>query len=84
MTQRPRQEWGTIPWDPATYGQSHLGVPLEVWRPSGVCTLLVFAGIHGEEPETTFALAGREPGRIATRHTGQRVRRRPEPQLPHQ
>jgi protein MpaA len=30
---------------------------LEVWRPSGVCTLLVFAGIHGEEPETTFALS---------------------------
>jgi protein MpaA len=34
-----------------------LGLPLEVWRPSGDCRLLVFAGIHGEEPETTYALS---------------------------
>jgi protein MpaA len=34
-----------------------LGLPLEVWRPSGRCTLLVHAGIHGEEPETTWALS---------------------------
>jgi protein MpaA len=32
-------------------------LPLEVWRPSGDCRLLVFAGIHGEEPETTYALS---------------------------
>jgi protein MpaA len=30
---------------------------LEVWRPSGGCALLVFAGIHGEEGETTAALS---------------------------
>lgn len=34
-----------------------LGAPLEVWRPTGRCDLLLFAGIHGEEPETTFALS---------------------------
>lgn len=43
--------------EPDIYGRSHLGVPLEVWRPAGACTLLVFAAIHGEEPETTFALS---------------------------
>jgi protein MpaA len=32
-------------------------LPLEVWRPRGDCRLLVFAGIHGEEPETTYALS---------------------------
>jgi protein MpaA len=57
MTLRPRQEWGTIRREPDIYGRSHLGIPLEVWRPAGACTLLVFAAIHGEEPETTFALS---------------------------
>jgi protein MpaA len=54
---RPRAQRGTIPWDPDTYGRSHLGTPLEVWRPRGSCRLLIFAAIHGEEPETTFALS---------------------------
>ncbi|MBE0591979.1 MAG: murein tripeptide amidase MpaA, partial [Gemmatimonadales bacterium] len=57
MNLRPRQQWGTIPWDPDIYGRSHLGIPLEVWRPADACHLLVFAAIHGEEPETTFALS---------------------------
>lgn len=57
MTIRPRQQHGTIPWDPEGYGRSHLGIPLEVWRPSAHCELLIFAAIHGEEPETTFALS---------------------------
>lgn len=57
MTLRPRVEWGTIPWKPDTYGQSVLGIPLEVWRPRERCRLLIFAGIHGEEPETTYALS---------------------------
>ena len=57
MTLRPRAEWGTLPWEPDSYGRSHLGVPLEVWRPRGACALLIFAGIHGEEPETTYALS---------------------------
>jgi len=54
---RPRQQWGTIPWEPVVYGRSVLGAPLEVWKPSGRCRMLVFAGIHGEEAETTFALS---------------------------
>lgn len=54
---RPRPQWGTIAAAPTTYGRSVLGLPLEVWRPRGACRLLVFAGIHGEEPETTYALS---------------------------
>lgn len=54
---RPRAEWGTIPWPPSTYGRSCLGFPLEVWRPREHCAVLVFAGIHGEEAETTYALS---------------------------
>jgi protein MpaA len=54
---RPRPQWGTIPFPPTTYGRSVLGLPLEVWRPREPCHLLVFAGIHGEEPETTYALS---------------------------
>lgn len=57
MNLRPRSEWGTIPWSPRRYGASVLGVPLEVWRPLGECRLLIHAGIHGEEPETTYALS---------------------------
>lgn len=57
MKLRPRTAWGTIPAPPSTYGRSVLGLPLEVWRPPGECHLLVFAGIHGEEPETTYALS---------------------------
>lgn len=57
MKLRPRPDWGTIPCEPDHYGRSHLGVPLEVWRPSGQCRLLLFAGLHGEEPETTYALS---------------------------
>jgi protein MpaA len=44
-------------WQPDRYGTSYLGLPLEVWRPRSECTLLVFAAIHGEEPETTYALS---------------------------
>ena len=57
MKHRSRQDMGTLPVNPSTYGHSHLGIPLEVWRPLGQCTLLIHAGIHGEEPETTFALS---------------------------
>lgn len=57
MKQRRRQDIGTIPWEPTKYGKTHLGIPLEVWRPSGPCTLLIHAGIHGEEAETTIALS---------------------------
>lgn len=57
MTLRPRSAWGTIPCAPECYGRSVLGLPLEVWRPRGRCALLVFSAIHGEEPETTYALS---------------------------
>lgn len=57
MTLRPRSQWGTIAVAADTYGHTHLGAPLEVWRSAGSCRLLIFAGIHGEEPETTFALS---------------------------
>jgi protein MpaA len=49
--------WGTIEWAPTKYGRSVLGLPLEVWRPAKQCKLLIFAAIHGEEPETTYALS---------------------------
>lgn len=57
MKLRPRPQWGTIPSEPDTYGRSFLGLPLHVWRPRATCRLLIFAGIHGEEPETTYALS---------------------------
>jgi len=57
MRLRKRQDAGTLVWDPDIYGRSHLGHPLEVWRPSGPCRLLIHAGIHGEEGETTVALS---------------------------
>ena len=41
----------------ATYGRSVLGTPLRYIPCSGKCRLLVVAGIHGEEPETTFLLS---------------------------
>jgi protein MpaA len=57
MKLRSRQDIGSILWDPQLYGRSHLGLPLEVWRPTGRCELLIHAGIHGEEGETTVALS---------------------------
>lgn len=57
MSLRARAEQGTMPFEPEVYGQSRLGLPLEMWRPAGRATLLVFAGIHGDEPETTATLS---------------------------
>jgi len=57
MTFRDRKDIGTIPWTPDIYGSSHLGIPLEVWKPREECTNLIHAGIHGEEGETTVALS---------------------------
>ena len=54
---RPREDWGTFLRPPESYGRSQLGIALEVWKPAGECKLLMFAGIHGEEPETTYALS---------------------------
>ncbi|MDQ8198843.1 murein tripeptide amidase MpaA [Pelagicoccus enzymogenes] len=42
----------------STYGRSVNGIPLEVHLPSsGHCEILIFAAIHGEEPETTTLLS---------------------------
>lgn len=57
MNIRPRKDRGTLPWSPEIYGRSVLGCPLEVWKSSGPCKFLLFAGIHGEEAETTFLLS---------------------------
>ncbi len=57
MKLRPPSDIGTFLRAPERYGESHLGLPLEVWRPEGRCKLLLHAGIHGEEGETTIALS---------------------------
>ncbi len=57
MPFRPRQQRGTFAWKPEVYGRSRLGAPLEVWRPKGSCAVLVFAGIHGDEAESTDVLS---------------------------
>jgi protein MpaA len=51
-----------IAFEPVVYGRSALGRPLEVWLPpdgasSGPPDVLVCAGIHGEEPETTVTVS---------------------------
>lgn len=57
MRLRPQREIGVLRVEPDEYGRSVLGLPLEVWRPAGACKLLIHAGIHGEEGETTVALS---------------------------
>jgi murein peptide amidase A len=54
---RARADQGTIPFAPETYGHSRDGIPLQVWKPAGRTEVLVFAGIHGDEPETTGVLS---------------------------
>lgn len=48
---------GVIRLKSETYGRSVLGAPLLYFPSSGCTELLVVAGIHGEEPETTFLLS---------------------------
>jgi protein MpaA len=57
MDLRPRPQRGTFAWTPEPYGSSRLGAPLEVFRPAGPCAVLLFAGIHGDEPESTAVLS---------------------------
>lgn len=42
---------------PEAFGQSVQGATLDVLLPSETCGVLVLAGIHGEEPETTVVLS---------------------------
>ncbi|MCA8949302.1 MAG: murein tripeptide amidase MpaA [Planctomycetes bacterium] len=57
MPHRPRSERGVVALEPELYGRSHLGAPLEVFRPAGECRVLIFGGIHGDEPESTATLS---------------------------
>ena len=55
---KPTLERGRIEIEPKSYGRSVRGLPLEVWLPaSGTTDILLFAAIHGEEPETTSLLS---------------------------
>ncbi|MCB9030541.1 MAG: murein tripeptide amidase MpaA [Deltaproteobacteria bacterium] len=53
----PIKERGVVTLEPETYGKSVSGIPLEVWMPSAEVEFLIFAGIHGQEPESTLLLA---------------------------
>jgi protein MpaA len=57
MQVRPRQQRGSFAWKPETYGHSALGAPLLCFMPTGPCKVLVFGGIHGDEPESTNVLS---------------------------
>ena len=48
---------GVIRLEAKEYGCSVLGAPLRYYPCRSACRLLVFAAIHGEEPETTFLLS---------------------------
>ena len=55
---RPIEQRATLLPQPCLYGRSRQGLPLHVWLPSsGQTDLLLFACIHGEEPETTALLS---------------------------
>ncbi|MCB1099870.1 MAG: murein tripeptide amidase MpaA [Verrucomicrobiae bacterium] len=57
---RPRPDRGRFVTFPVTYGTSVQGLPLEVWLPPDArppLRMLIMAGIHGEEPETTSVLS---------------------------
>lgn len=57
MSVRPLSERGDLPHSPESYGQSVLGHPLEIWLPEKDTRILLIAGQHGEEPETTVVLS---------------------------
>ncbi len=55
---RPIERRATVRPQPCLYGRSRQGLPLHVWLPSsGQTDALLFASIHGEEPETTALLS---------------------------
>lgn len=54
---RPNSCRGTIVVPKEVYGSSELGAPLYYFPPQKKCSHLFIAGIHGEEPETTFLLS---------------------------
>lgn len=54
---RAYQKRGHIHHSATRYGRSVRGADLEVYLPTEQTELLIFAGIHGEEPETTVLLS---------------------------
>ena len=48
---------GTLPFSLTQFGMSVLGAPLLYAPCKNKCSILAIAGIHGEEPETTFLLS---------------------------
>jgi len=57
MDLRAIADTGSHHLEPESYGLSHLGMPLNVWMPGDRCRVLLHAGIHGEEAETTLVLS---------------------------
>ncbi len=57
ISYRDAKDQGSFAFEPIQYGISEMGIPLTYFPSSDDCRLLVFAGIHGEEPETTFLLS---------------------------
>lgn len=54
---RPESGRGVFPFEQKIYGKSVEGVPLRYLPAAKETRLLIFAAIHGEEPETTFLLS---------------------------
>lgn len=57
LTSRPLSHRGNHSCKPETFGNSALGQPLEIWMPEKEPHILIIAGQHGEEPETTVVLS---------------------------
>lgn len=57
MAFRPLPQRGNHSHHPEVFGRSVLNHALEVWMPEGEARILVIAGQHGEEPETTVVLS---------------------------
>jgi protein MpaA len=57
MAMRPLPQRGNHSHQPEVFGRSVLNHALEVWMPEGETRILVVAGQHGEEPETTVILS---------------------------
>ena len=54
---KPYAAQGLLPSGLQEYGRSHLGTPLLYLPSLQPCRLLVIAGLHGEEADTTFLLS---------------------------
>lgn len=54
----PEEERGPLRHAPTAYGRSLWGAPLQVYLPaSGKAELLVFAAIHGHEPDSAVVVS---------------------------